>query len=730
MPVYSILEIPPIRQYLNRIGAIPSSLWRAKVLLKSDGYEKDMVVVSLSRDGSVRVTSKAINLADNPQYQPTDIERAEIRAAILDADLPSSIVVEGAIPLELKKKPPEKIFVFKNGEGHILMVVERIDEKDGGKRYHTHSPWSDGHWRIAEPEGLLPLFNFEFVKSGSSVMIHEGPKSARAAQKIAAMPNHPWYDTMKNYVHVGWHGGAGRPQATDWGLLKNIENVVICPDNDRPGRAAVPKISELMPIETKVMSIEWEADFPNAWDMAEDLPPSFLKKPKSLWSNFRLATFATQIVGYKDPVKQIGPIHKTRETFRNLWYYVSKTDEFIRFPTTHDAPVIHAAEEFDNHYRMWSHVKKTSELMREDCLAYQRGIYIPGKPTGPFCDGSEVQNINIYVGSRIKPKEGDVAPFMEFLGKLIKNTSELNHLKDWLATVIAKPGERPGHAVLLTSAGGTGKTSLFDFIAPTIGDHNTFVLNAETFEKSPFSEHLENKVLISIPEIYAGHSWHVGNKIKSMITDKILEIHPKGKKAYNVKNNLWFLAFSNDPQPIKLDSDDRRWFVPDVSDFRMSREDMQPYYDWAESGGYEALLFWALNYEIISGREYLLPGTNAPKSSRKDQMIEMSESDDICRAIEIVKQEKEKFEEKGQEPNFTFSITRLRDLAQEGIPENKKLSKNIFSSRFLQSRMANQYATVKIGRGSAIRMYYVGKKPESIDEAKLRLVNLDGYQEF
>ena len=729
MIVDSLANVAPVRQYLKRIGATLTGLRRAKVSFVQGKYECDHIIIDFSKEGVVSVESRREKIDATSQFHPTDAEREAITAAFASLEFPYSVPCDGAIPIFIERTPAHLFWPFRNRAGEIEMIVQRVDLPDGKKRYVTHSYWSDGKWRQAEPEGLLPMYGVEQIDGDCAVMVHEGPKAARAAQQCAKDKNHPWHDTLKNFVHLGWHGGAGRPMATDWSPLSSLTRIVFAPDHDAQGRAVVRRLCRMMPREALVMQLEWDAGFPEAWDMADKIPDCIndnLLGPKPLWSFFRLATFATELSGYTNPEKQTGPIYQIRDVFQNLWQYVSQTNEFINFPTVHDAPVIKTAEEFDAHYRPWSDVKKTSELMLRNATTYKRAVYIPGRLTGPYNEGSEVQNINTYVGPRIKPVRGDLKPFFEYLSIMLPEEWERLHVQDWIATLIAKPGERPGHALLLSSAGGTGKTSLSDFITPCVGEHNAHVLSAETFEKSPFSEHLENRVLITIPEIYCGHSWYVGNKIKSMITDRRLEIHPKGKKAYNVSNTLWFMAFSNDPQPIKLDADDRRWFIPEVSNDRQTRDDMEPYYRWARAGGFEALLYWALNYERMSdGRVLLPPGTNAPWTKKKETMADSSETQDVQEALDILKGEIARRSERGENPNFTFSIGALREISQQSTPESKRLSPSAFSSRLAQARIANAYGSVAGERGSNIRLHYVGVRPATDDEAKMTIVNLD-----
>jgi hypothetical protein len=52
------------------------------------------------------------------------------------------------------------------------------------------------------------------------VMLHEGVKCARYAREVLF---HPWSDYLhSNVIHLGWIGGANRPQCSDWAGLQNF----------------------------------------------------------------------------------------------------------------------------------------------------------------------------------------------------------------------------------------------------------------------------------------------------------------------------------------------------------------------------------------------------------------------------------------------------------------------------------------------------------------------------
>ncbi|MCS7084871.1 MAG: toprim domain-containing protein, partial [Bacteroidia bacterium] len=89
--------------------------------------------------------------------------------------------------------------------------------------------------------------------------IVEGEKTAEAAAKLFA----------GKYVVLSWYGGAAGVDGADFSPLKN-RTVVVCPDNDGPGKKAAAKIAEKLAkfgVEAKIFSPP--ENLPEKWDWAD-----------------------------------------------------------------------------------------------------------------------------------------------------------------------------------------------------------------------------------------------------------------------------------------------------------------------------------------------------------------------------------------------------------------------------------------------------------------------------
>lgn len=221
--VSSLTDIPAVRDYLGRIGAEPRSLLTAVVREMSGRYWQDVAVIKFARSGAV----------DAPEaWAPTEAESTRIIAQFEEYEFPVQVKVRDLInlPQHLAEAKDEVLFRFYDTDGQsIIMLQLRRDAPDGEKNYVPYTYWSDGQWRAAEPEGLLPLWGMEQLKNNTTVFIHEGAKAARAVARMVkgetrqdreALAAHPWGEELSGAAHVGWVGGALSPARTDWSVLK------------------------------------------------------------------------------------------------------------------------------------------------------------------------------------------------------------------------------------------------------------------------------------------------------------------------------------------------------------------------------------------------------------------------------------------------------------------------------------------------------------------------------
>jgi hypothetical protein len=235
----------------------------------------------------------------------------------------------------------------------------------------------------------------------------------------------------------------------------------------------------------------------------------------------------------------------------------------------------------------------------------------------------ETSAINLHVPSTIRPAVGSTEPWDDFMQYMFPHNRERAEVKKWVATLIARPGIRMGYSLLLVSERqGIGKTTLgSSILAPLVGDHNV-AYPSETDIGSAFNSWVANKRLAIINEIYSGSSWRAYHSLKSLITDKEIEVNKKYTPQYTTENWCHFMACSNSMRALKMESDDRRWFYPELTELPWPKEKFNSFRSWLEQGGLSIIRHWAENYG-----DYVMPSDRAPMTERKLEMIEGSRSE-------------------------------------------------------------------------------------------------------
>src|SRR5271170_46209 len=83
-----------------------------------------------------------------------------------------------------------------------------------------------------------------------------------------------------------------------------------------------------------------------------------------------------------------------------------------------------------------------------------------------------------------------------------------------------------------------------------------------------FNKELEGKVLFILEEMFNSKStdWITfANRLKDFINSDTLMIEEKYKTPYSVTNITNIIINSNNSKTIRLDREDRRYFIPDIS---------------------------------------------------------------------------------------------------------------------------------------------------------------------
>ncbi len=213
---------------------------------------------------------------------------------------------------------------------------------------------------------------------------------------------------------------------------------------------------------------------------------------------------------------------------------------------------------------------------------------------------------------------------------------------DWLAHQVQHIGRKVRFAPLIKGVEGDGKSVLSKLLKAVIGESNVKIISAEAIS-SNFSGWATDAAVGVLEEVrIVGHNrYEIMNKMKPLITNDSISVHPKGFEEYNAPNTMNYMAFTNYSDALPLQETDRRWwpiFTPWNSREEMQNivgESLDDYFDRLHNaietcGG--ALRTWLLNHAISDAFK---PDGSAPKTKERESMI-ANGRDDIEEIIESV----------------------------------------------------------------------------------------------
>lgn len=264
---------------------------------------------------------------------------------------------------------------------------------------------------------------------------------------------------------------------------------------------------------------------------------------------------------------------------------------------------------------------------------------------------------------------GDISMWLDHCKMLVPDEAELNHLFDMMAFKVQHPEIKINHAVLHAGDEGCGKDTFWaPFIWSVCGPHlkNRGLMDNDSVH-SQWGYQLESEILLinELKEPDAKERRALANKLKPIIAapPEMLPINRKGLHPYQMVNRLFVLAFSNDPVPISLASQDRRWFAIWSSAPRMDASVARKMWNWYKKGGFEAIARWFYQRDVSKFNPSAPPMWTEFKTNLVEHGMSIAES----YLVEMLKNEVGEFSKGVIGSPFHALCDRLAGAAPSGV---------------------------------------------------------------
>lgn len=242
----------------------------------------------------------------------------------------------------------------------------------------------------------------------------------------------------------------------------------------------------------------------------------------------------------------------------------------------------------------------------------------------PTQQSDPVTHVNIFLGWPLTPKANPalVAPILELLQSLCGAEDKVDDCVEWILRWLAYPLQYPGAKMqtallMFGEKQGTGKSLFFqDVVSPIFGEYGTVASQHQL--DSSFTAWRSRKLFVLFEEVLSRDDKYSHNgTLKYMVTGKSMSINQKNLPERTERNHMNAAFLSNEPQPIPIELEDRRFMVIEAR-----KKQAQEFYDAVQTsidkGGIEAFYHFLLAFPLDGFNEHTKP----PMTLAKERVIE------------------------------------------------------------------------------------------------------------
>lgn len=233
--------------------------------------------------------------------------------------------------------------------------------------------------------------------------------------------------------------------------------------------------------------------------------------------------------------------------------------------------------------------------------------------------------VNTYFPHEADSEPGDVAPFLDFMARILPDAGDREILLHYMASLVQNPGVKFQWWPVIQGAEGNGKTLILSALTYAVGEHYTHLPNAQAMAREglKFNSWIHRKLFIGVEEIYTSERRSFLEEFKTVVTNERTGMEPKGMEQVTRDNRANGILVTNHMDGVPITADTRRYAIlytkqqkaEDIVRDGMGGEYFPELYNWFKSGGNRRLAHFLKTMTLRAELDPAQLCVRAPKTS-------------------------------------------------------------------------------------------------------------------
>jgi len=257
--------------------------------------------------------------------------------------------------------------------------------------------------------------------------------------------------------------------------------------------------------------------------------------------------------------------------------------------------------------------------------------FAPERGIGEIWTQGNTTCVNNYVPINVPRKEGNAAPFLNHLAKLLPVAADRDILLAYMAAVVQHPGVKFKWAPLIQGCEGNGKTLLSRCVVEAVGRAYCHTPKASQIA-SRFNDWIDGKIFIAVEDVFPQQDDSLMEALTPMLTNEWQEVEAKGGAKVSRRVCANFILNANRKDALRKTRNGRRFAMfytaqQSLDDLKKCGTDSDYFFNlfnWLNREGWAIVANYLHTYAIPDALNPATHCERAPTTSSTEEAITAS----------------------------------------------------------------------------------------------------------